>query len=122
MILPLTIDDKPLGSPLPVLDDRSGPTGQAAYSPFTGEGYNPRVVDFNFTGPNGIENLRLRDKQGRITNDFVPSLPQMIESIHVSALWPWIMDYGSRVRATEILLANCCDLIGWCVRISKDEH
>jgi hypothetical protein len=88
MILPLTIDDKSLGSPLPVLDDRSGPTGKAAYSSFTGEGCNPRVVGFNFTGPNGIENLRLRDKQGRITNDFVPSLPQMIESIHVSALWP----------------------------------
>jgi glycerophosphoryl diester phosphodiesterase len=59
-------------------------TGQAYYNSFTGEGYNPRVADFNFKGPNGIENLRLRDEQGRVTNEFVPSLPQMIESIHDS--------------------------------------
>jgi glycerophosphoryl diester phosphodiesterase len=59
-------------------------TGRLAYNPFTGESYNPRVKDFNFTGPNGIENLHLRDEQGRVTTEFVPSLPQMIESIHDS--------------------------------------
>jgi hypothetical protein len=64
--------------------DIGAQTGQAAYKPFTGEGYDPRVVDFNFTGPGGIENLHLRDEQGRVTNEFVPSLPQMIESIHDS--------------------------------------
>jgi hypothetical protein len=77
---------------LPMIHDRGlgrttdigAQTGQAAYNPFTGEGCSPRVVDFNFTGPGGIETLRLRDEQGRVTNEFVPSLPQMIESIHDS--------------------------------------
>lgn len=61
-------------------------TGQAAYNPFTGQGYDPKVVEFNFTGPNGIENLRLRDEQGRVRDEHVPSLPQMIESIRESGM------------------------------------
>jgi hypothetical protein len=61
-------------------------TGQAAYNPFTGTGYNPKVVDFNFTGPSGIEQLRLRDEQGRVRDEYVPSLPQMIESIRDSGM------------------------------------
>ncbi|KAK3674327.1 hypothetical protein LTR78_005796 [Recurvomyces mirabilis] len=35
----------------------------------------------NFTGLGGIESLRLRDEQGRVRNEYVPFLPQMIESI-----------------------------------------
>jgi hypothetical protein len=61
-------------------------TGRAVYNPFTGEGYDPKVIDSNFTGPGGIENLHLREEQGRVVNEFVPSLPQMIESIHNSGV------------------------------------
>jgi hypothetical protein len=61
-------------------------TRRATYNPFTGEGYDPKVVHFNFTGPGGIENLHLRDEQGRVVNEFVPSLPQMIEFIHDSGV------------------------------------
>lgn len=61
-------------------------TGQAAYNPFTGQGYNPKVIDLNFTGPGGVEHLHLRDEQGRVRDEYVPSLPQMIESIHDSGM------------------------------------
>jgi len=61
-------------------------TGQAAYNPYTGKGYNPDVSTLNFTGPNGIEQLRLRDEQGRVRDEYVPSLPQMIESIRDSGM------------------------------------
>jgi hypothetical protein len=61
-------------------------TGQAAYNPYTGKGYNPDVSTLNFTGPDGIERLRLRDEQGRVRDEFVPSLPQMIESIRDSGM------------------------------------
>jgi hypothetical protein len=61
-------------------------TGQVAYNPFTGKGFDPKVKDFNFTGPNGIEQLRLRDEQGRVRDEYVPSLPQMIESIRDSGM------------------------------------
>jgi hypothetical protein len=61
-------------------------TGQAAYNPYTGKGFNPDVSTLNFTGPNGIERLRLRDEQGRVRDEYVPSLPQMIESIRDSGM------------------------------------
>lgn len=61
-------------------------TGQAAYNPFTGKGYTPHVNELNFTGPNGIERLHLRDEQGRVRDEYVPSLPQMIESIRDSGM------------------------------------
>ncbi|EME50001.1 hypothetical protein DOTSEDRAFT_118724 [Dothistroma septosporum NZE10] len=55
-------------------------TGQAAYNPFTGQGYNPSVNDLNFTG--FIENIHLRDEGGRVHAETVPTLPQMVQSIH----------------------------------------
>jgi hypothetical protein len=61
-------------------------TGQAAYNPYTANGYNPKVEEFNFTGLGGIEGLRLRDDQGRVRDEYVPSLPQMVESIFDSGM------------------------------------
>lgn len=61
-------------------------TGQAAYNPFTGQGFNPKVSKNNFTGLNGIEQLHLRDEQGRVRDEYVPSLPQMIGSIFDSGM------------------------------------
>jgi len=56
-------------------------TGQAAYNPYTGQGYNPDVKDLNFTGPGGIEQLRLRDEQGRVKDEHVATLTQIVEYI-----------------------------------------
>ncbi|KAK1060094.1 hypothetical protein LTR74_012113 [Friedmanniomyces endolithicus] len=61
-------------------------TGQAAYNPYTAEGFNPKVGKYNFTGLGGIEQLRLRDEQGRVRDEYVPTLPQMIESIFDSGM------------------------------------
>ncbi|KAI8307647.1 hypothetical protein K4K61_003400 [Colletotrichum sp. SAR11_59] len=55
-------------------------TGQPAYNPFTGQGYNPLVNEHNFTG--FIENLHLRDEQGRVHVERVPTLPEMVHSIY----------------------------------------
>ncbi|KAF5516315.1 hypothetical protein CGCS363_v000901 [Colletotrichum siamense] len=55
-------------------------TGQPAYNPFTGQGYNPLVSEHNFTG--FIENLHLRDEQGRVHVETVPTLPEMVHSIY----------------------------------------
>lgn len=49
---------------------------------FTGQGYNPSVNDLNFTGL--IEKLHLRDEGGRVHIETVPTLPQMVQSIHDS--------------------------------------
>jgi glycerophosphoryl diester phosphodiesterase len=76
------IHDKGLGR----TTDIGEQTGQAAYNPYTGKGFNPEVSTMNFTGPNGIERLRLRDDQGRVRDEYVPSLPQMIESIRDSGM------------------------------------
>jgi hypothetical protein len=76
------IHDKGLGR----TTDIGEQTGQAAYNPYTGKGFNPTVNTMNFTGPNGIERLRLRDDQGRVRDEYVPSLPQMIESIRDSGM------------------------------------
>ena len=76
------IHDKGLGRTTDVGEQ----TGQAAYNPYTGKGFNPTVNTINFTGPNGIERLRLRDDQGRVRDEYVPSLPQMIESIRDSGM------------------------------------
>jgi glycerophosphoryl diester phosphodiesterase len=76
------IHDKGLGR----TTDIGEQTGRAAYNPYTGKGFNPEVSTMNFTGPNGIEQLRLRDDQGRVRDEYVPSLPQMIESIRDSGM------------------------------------
>ncbi|KAK1856314.1 glycerophosphoryl diester phosphodiesterase [Colletotrichum chrysophilum] len=55
-------------------------TGQPAYNPFTGQGYNPLVSEHNFTG--FIANLHLRDEQGRVHVETVPTLPEMVHSIY----------------------------------------
>lgn len=55
-------------------------TGQAAYNPFTGQGYNPEVSKSNYTG--FMEHLHLRDEGGRVHIETVTTLPQMIQSIH----------------------------------------
>ena len=56
-------------------------TGQPAYNPYTGKGYNPEVRDLNFTGSHGIEQLHLRDEQGRVVDEHMSTLPQMVEYI-----------------------------------------
>lgn len=61
-------------------------TSQAAYNPYTGKGYNPKVSGFNFSGENGIEHLHLRDEQGRVRDEYVPTLPQMVQSIYDSGM------------------------------------
>lgn len=53
---------------------------KTAYNPYTGKGYNPPTKEMNFT--DGIANLHLRDEQGRVRFERVPSLPEMIEAIH----------------------------------------
>ncbi|GAB7325573.1 hypothetical protein MBLNU13_g09570t1 [Cladosporium sp. NU13] len=61
-------------------------TGQATYNPYTGKGYKPVVKDLNFTGPDGIEKLRLRDDQGRVKDEHVSTLPQMVDYIRDSGM------------------------------------
>jgi hypothetical protein len=61
-------------------------TGKAVYNPYTGEGYNPIVKDLNFTDPDGIGQLRLRDDQGRVKDEHIPTLPQMVEYIRDSGM------------------------------------
>jgi hypothetical protein len=61
-------------------------TGQVSYNPYTGKGYNPIVKDLNFTGPDGIAQLRLRDEQGLVKNEHVSTLPQMVEYIRESGM------------------------------------
>ncbi|KAH8890365.1 hypothetical protein GQ53DRAFT_650688 [Thozetella sp. PMI_491] len=55
-------------------------SGKAAYSPFTGQGYNPLVKDTNFVGV--IDRLHLRDELGRVRRETVPTLPEMVQSIY----------------------------------------
>ncbi|KAK2046459.1 hypothetical protein LZ31DRAFT_613994 [Colletotrichum somersetense] len=57
-------------------------TRQPAYNPFTGKGYNPPAKRTNFKG--FIENLHLRDEQGRVHIETVPTLPDMVRSIYES--------------------------------------
>jgi len=49
-------------------------------NPFTGKGYNPKVKESNFTG--FIEKLHLRDESGRVREETVPSLPEMVQNMH----------------------------------------
>ncbi|EKG10118.1 Glycerophosphoryl diester phosphodiesterase [Macrophomina phaseolina MS6] len=55
-------------------------TGKAAYNPFTGQGYSPKVSESNFSG--FIENLHRRDELGRVRREQVATLPDMIQNIH----------------------------------------
>ncbi|KIX08191.1 uncharacterized protein Z518_02847 [Rhinocladiella mackenziei CBS 650.93] len=57
-------------------------TGRAAYNPFTGKGYNPSVNNSTFKG--FIEHLHLRDEGGRVHDETVPTLPQIVQSIYDS--------------------------------------
>ncbi|OQE17438.1 hypothetical protein PENFLA_c024G04869 [Penicillium flavigenum] len=59
-------------------------TGQAAYNPFTGQGYNPPVIEQDYKG--FIEELHLRDEGGRVRNENVPTLPSIVQQIHDSRL------------------------------------
>lgn len=54
--------------------------GQPAYNPYTGQGYNPHVQDVNFKG--FIEYLHLRDEDGRVHAETVPTLTDMVQSIY----------------------------------------
>lgn len=54
--------------------------GEPAYNPFTGEGYDPKVAESNFAG--FMEDLHLRDEQGRVRFERVPTLPEMVQTIH----------------------------------------
>ncbi|KAJ4986773.1 hypothetical protein SVAN01_07700 [Stagonosporopsis vannaccii] len=75
---------------LPMLHDKGAgretdvgeQTNQSAYNPFTGKGYNPEISKMNFTGPGGLEHLHLRDDQGRVHVETVPTLPDIVQSIH----------------------------------------
>jgi hypothetical protein len=51
-------------------------TGNAAYNPFTGQGYSLLVIQSNFTG--FIENFYLHDEVGRVHFETVPILPEMV--------------------------------------------
>lgn len=64
--------------------DAGEQAGLAAYNPFTGKGYDPKVADSNYTGY--IENLHLRDEQGRVRVEQVPTLPDMVKNIHDSGM------------------------------------
>jgi hypothetical protein len=61
-------------------------TGLPAYNTYTGKGYNPVVKDLNFTGPGGIEQLHLRDDQGRVKNEHVSTLPRTVEYVRDSGM------------------------------------
>jgi glycerophosphoryl diester phosphodiesterase len=55
-------------------------SGEAAYNPFTGQGYNPAVVETPYQGV--IEHLRVRDETGRVHGEKIPTLPEMVQYIH----------------------------------------
>ena len=57
-------------------------TGRPAYNPYTGEGFNPKISTWSFFGEDGIQGLHLRDEQGRVREEHVSSLPEMIHSIY----------------------------------------
>ncbi len=59
-------------------------TGKPAYNPFTGQGYNPSVSNSSFKG--FIEHLHLRDEGGRVRDETVPTLPDIVQSIHESGM------------------------------------
>jgi len=54
-------------------------TGNPAYNPFTGEGYSPLVKESDYKG--FMENLHLRDDQGRVHVETVATLTDIVESI-----------------------------------------
>jgi hypothetical protein len=54
-------------------------SGKAAYNPFTGQGFNPPVVETPYRGV--IEHLHVRDEAGRVRSEKVATLPEMVENI-----------------------------------------
>lgn len=54
-------------------------TGQAAYNPFTAQGYNPKLSETPWRGV--IENLHVRDEAGRVKSEMVETLPDMVMKI-----------------------------------------
>lgn len=57
-------------------------SGLPAYNPFTGQGYSPLIKENNYT--DFIEHLHLRDEEGRVRIETVPTLPDLVESIRDS--------------------------------------
>jgi hypothetical protein len=55
-------------------------SGEAAYNPYTGQGYNPPVAETPYRGI--IEHLRMRDETGRVMSETVRTLPEMVQDIH----------------------------------------
>lgn len=55
-------------------------TGQEAYNPYTGQGFNPPVSESNYT--NFMELLHLRDEGGRVHRETLPTLLDIIQSIY----------------------------------------
>ncbi|KAL4887611.1 PLC-like phosphodiesterase [Aspergillus karnatakaensis] len=55
-------------------------TGQAAYNPYTGQGYNPPVAEHDYVG--FMDQLHLRDEGGRVRGEKVPTLPSIVQEIH----------------------------------------
>lgn len=53
--------------------------GEPAYNPFTGKGYSPLVSESNYKG--FMENLHLRDDQGRVHIETVATITDLVESI-----------------------------------------
>lgn len=53
--------------------------GEPAYNPFTGQGHNPPVAEADYKG--FVEELHMRDEQGRVHFETVPTLPEIVETI-----------------------------------------
>ena len=70
------IHDSGLGRETDVGEQANKP----AYNPFTGQGYNPLVSESKFRG--FMENLHLRDDQGRVHIETIPTLPEMVQNIY----------------------------------------
>jgi hypothetical protein len=98
-------------------------TGQAAYNPYTGKGYNPMAKDLNFTGPDGIEQLRLRDEQGRVVDEHVSTIAQMIEYIRDAGINVAVQldfKHQAAIEPTYWALKNLTNKAGvlaneWCI-------
>ncbi|KAH4963655.1 hypothetical protein HBH77_087190 [Parastagonospora nodorum] len=96
-------------------------TGRAAYNPYTGQGYNPAVADLNFTG--FIEHLHLRDEAGRVHEETVPTLPDMVQNIHKNGANVVLqLDFKDKeaVEPAYLALKNLTNAAGvpaneWCI-------
>jgi hypothetical protein len=93
----------------------------AAYNPYTGEGFNPLVVETNFSG--FMEHLHLRDEGGRVHFEAVNTLTEIVQSIHDSGANVVLqLDFKDRaaVPATYYALKSMTNAAGvpaneWCI-------